>query len=627
MKKNKRIILNWMPPAMINLPSPSMSILKGYLESCGFNIDICYWNLILFELQSAFLPIKSIMDNEFIGLNLFFNYWAIKKDDAHTYDKIKVTVKGHNPEYIHFEDEAFDKYLHEYAKKTEEIISNTIGKLNFSKALYIGMSVNLNQWVCSSIIGDKIKELAPSVPIVIGGIGTKETAIAFLRNFTQFDMAIWGEGENPLALLSNELTKINPKLENIPNLVYRKNDEIIVSKISNKNFINLSSLEIRPDFSDYFFYFKDKNSIAIYPSLPIEASRGCHWKRCHFCYLNTGYRYRTKPVDAIIDELKFMMQKYNIFNFNFLDNDIIGNDLESFEKLLDSLVVLKDTYPDFKILIAEIITKDINATIIKKMALAGFIHVQIGYESACDSLLKKIEKKNSFSSNILFIKFALLYSIHIGGVNIIRNLLEETDEDIIVCIENLHFLRFFLKKNSFQHKKTELAISRSSRYYKKINDDVRWWEKSASFNQLLPINYIKDNDDGLEIFERIKGNYNILWDYFFKIEEYYLNNPFRYEIIKKNSSEIIYKEYHKGEVINILEFIQNSMDWFILKQCNHSIRSINELFLLYKSEYSNIPLKENELKETLNILRSEKLIYATTNFSEIISIINTDLIK
>ena len=36
------------------------------------------------------------------------------------------------------------------------------------------------------------------------------------------------------------------------------------------------------------------------------------------------------------------------------------------------------------------------------MSLAGFSCVQIGYESPSDKLLAKIDKKNTFASNLLF---------------------------------------------------------------------------------------------------------------------------------------------------------------------------------------------------------------------------------
>lgn len=54
----------------------------------------------------------------------------------------------------------------------------------------------------------KIKEKSPSAVIVVGGIGTKEAAIAYLQNFAQFDIAMWGEGEIPLLHLTEKFPRI-----------------------------------------------------------------------------------------------------------------------------------------------------------------------------------------------------------------------------------------------------------------------------------------------------------------------------------------------------------------------------------------------------------------------------------
>ena len=45
---NKKIVLNWLPPASTDMPSPAMTVLKGALQKAGFNCKILYWN-ILFE--------------------------------------------------------------------------------------------------------------------------------------------------------------------------------------------------------------------------------------------------------------------------------------------------------------------------------------------------------------------------------------------------------------------------------------------------------------------------------------------------------------------------------------------------------------------------------------------------
>ena len=43
----KKILLNWLPPAMVNFASPAMSVLKGYLRKNGYQVDVKYWNIAL----------------------------------------------------------------------------------------------------------------------------------------------------------------------------------------------------------------------------------------------------------------------------------------------------------------------------------------------------------------------------------------------------------------------------------------------------------------------------------------------------------------------------------------------------------------------------------------------------
>jgi len=84
-----------------------------------------------------------------------------------------------------------------------------------------------------------------------------------------------------------------------------------------------------------------------------------------------------------------MISNYDIHRFEFLDNDIIGEDLDRFESLLDELIKIRKEYPNFVVIGAEIITLDLSYSTIKKMYEAGFINIQIGFESASNNLLKK----------------------------------------------------------------------------------------------------------------------------------------------------------------------------------------------------------------------------------------------
>lgn len=85
------------------------------------------------------------------------------------------------------------------------------------------------------------------------------------------------------------------------------------------------------------------------------------------------------------------------------------------------------------------------------MSLANFESVQIGYESPSDKILTSISKKNTVASNLFFIKWAIKFGIHLNGVNILRNLLEEDEEGIKEGINNLYYMRFYLSSKELYH--------------------------------------------------------------------------------------------------------------------------------------------------------------------------------
>jgi radical SAM superfamily enzyme YgiQ (UPF0313 family) len=59
------------------------------------------------------------------------------------------------------------------------------------------------------------------------------------------------------------------------------------------------------------------------PGLLVETSRGCWWKKtegCTFCGLNgEGTQYRLKPVEAVLNELQALKDRYGINRFEIVD--------------------------------------------------------------------------------------------------------------------------------------------------------------------------------------------------------------------------------------------------------------------------------------------------------------------
>lgn len=623
----KNIILNWFPPSMIEMPSPAMSVLKAYLSSKGYNVLVYYWNIKLLQLQREFIWDQSNTTlNETHGLLLFNNYLAVRHRDKIAYAKVKSVLLALKPQYLNVDLYYFDRHMELFAQKLDVLINTQLSKFEYNKVLYIGMSVNLYQWICGSIIAQKIKEMNPNIPIVVGGIGTKESAISFLRNFNQFDFALWGEGECSLTLLTECLNQGNTeKILNIPNLAIRNNNNIVISNTQKNIYANLNSSETLPVFDDYFEQLKDedKDNCKIDVNLFIEGSRSCHWKKCRFCYLNTGYKHRLRDVKTIEENIRELIGRYNCTKFCFLDNDIIANDWERFSQLLDCLILIKEDYPDFQIVLAEIITKGINSSFIRKMSLAGFTHVQIGYESPSNNLLKKINKKNTFAANLLFIKYADKYNIFIGGANIICGLLEETDEDILEGIENLRYMRFFFQRGKFRHTMSRLGILNSSRYYEEVKNDLSSYLLNNSVS-MLPDDYVNKNIlSNCTLTEVIVPTEKPTWANFVNVEKYYLKSEYKYKVYKKEYC-IIYKEYLNGEIINELEIEYSSLEYLVLKKANESVCTLQDL----KNDIMAIKANENitdcEIYNILEDLKKEGLIYTPLDFSEIVTVFDIE---
>ncbi len=619
--ENKRIVLNWMSPGSCYRPSPAMSVLKAYLSKHQYTVDIEYWNLRFMQMHSDFMWGLMDTNGHTLGLLLYLNYLAIYKKDQIAYARVKVELKALQPKLINLSDSYFDEHMELYAQKVDVLFDEIVNRYDFENTLYMGFEANLYQWVASSILAEKIKRISPSTITVIGGIGTRDTAKAFLINFSQFDIAMWGEGELPLLHLSNIIRDNQlDKIDQVCNIAYRDTDSILTSTILSRAFDDLSSTTT-PDYAD-FFQLAEEYQIPKYSlSIVIEGSRGCHWKRCHFCYLNNGYKFRYKAIRSLCEELESAINKFSVFNIMFLDNDLIVNDYTRFNQLLDEIIKLKDQHPKLRIDSAEIITKGITASVVKKMAIAGFQFVQIGYESPSDNLLKKIDKKNTFASNLSFIKFAQKYNITILGANIIQSLLEETNEDIIEAIDNLHYLRFYYKDKFFEHSISQLAITKSSPYYHKAKSKMELFQVD-SIATFLPQDYIKD-ETKISIFEYSSINFNYLWSKFMLVENNYKNHQYTY-ILYQLDDAVFYKEYYDSTLINCLEFEIGSLDILILEYANNGVVSVNQLLDRCQNTH-NVTI--GDIIECINILANERLLFHNADYSENIAVIDIESLR
>jgi radical SAM superfamily enzyme YgiQ (UPF0313 family) len=131
----------------------------------------------------------------------------------------------------------------------------------------------------------------------------------------------------------------------------------------------------------------------------IEASRGCPFT-CNFCVLTGHERYRYRPVQHVVDEIKFKMQwnknYFGLFDnsFSFLDNNLGGNP-RYLRELCHALIPLKKTWGcalTFNVL------KDEET--VKLMAQAGCRYVYTGLESLNPDSIKAMNKGQNKISDV-----------------------------------------------------------------------------------------------------------------------------------------------------------------------------------------------------------------------------------
>lgn len=605
-----RVILNWMLPAIPSFPSPAMSVLKSQLKMKGIEVKVVYWNFHLLPVVEHYWgrSVGDYDDHLVYYLSPIFAYIALEMEDYEAVERQREFWNKQRREQPKSVDE-FLAHIQNCASTLKNTVAGVIERYNYEQCLFVGFYQKLFQMYGADVVARLIKQEHPNTQIVLGGIDTKDEALAAMDNFPVFDYALWGEGEvtllNLVDMLSGKIAK-----EEVGNFVWRGEQELKVSK-PNREFVQLDESVI-PDYSDYFEQATIKREKI---RLPIEGSRGCHWARCRFCFHNEGTRYRRKSPKRIAMEIRQQMERYGIHQISFLDNDTIGKDIESFKALLKELGDIKREVPDFHITRAEVVTRYLNADLVRQMAAVGFRDVQIGYESLSDHLLEKIHKCNSFSSNFLYIKWALLSGIKIRGANLIMNLLEETDDDLRESLDTLRFLRFMLKDMRFMHVYSTLWIKHSSRYFKEIEamGKLYEWNVFKSFRFLPDASLKEQNRYALQFY--VKPTFNPLWDDIEEKEWEYIRYPHTYKL-KETDGDVTYEEYVNGR--KVLSNLFSHLEWEILKAANEEVVNMDVLRRIFPYVDDKI------IQETLGRLKQIGVIYYYEDYRNIITVINTE---
>jgi len=293
-------------------------------------------------------------------------------------------------------------------ERTRKITEDYLEKTDWPTFGLVGFSLGSAQLTSTLYLITRIKEKRPDLMVAVGGsMFVGEYWRELLRAFPQIDLAVSGEGERPLGRLIScfQDSADIAVLPSIPGVVTR-NHPPLGEPVSPWQLSGLSELP-PPDFDDYFNLLAGFGvEKSFFPALPLEASRGCWWRRsiipgetagCAFCNLNRQWRgYRAKSPEQIVAEIDRLTGRHRVLSVNFMDN-------------LLPLKVLPETAGRLNRLGKDLaLFGEIRATtpfsVLAAMKAAGFREVQIGIEALSNSLLKKINKGTTAMDNLEIMK-------------------------------------------------------------------------------------------------------------------------------------------------------------------------------------------------------------------------------
>ena len=316
--------------------------------------------------------------------------------------------------------------------------------LDGSRWLLAGFSNSLCQFSATLYLIRCIKARWPDLPVALGGAGVAPAAAIDLRAaFPEIDFVVSGEGEAPLAAIVSHLSQGHgpQTLPLVAGVNMPQDDPECPCFHQLPDLLSLPG----PDYDDYFdllasFSPEDR----FFPSLGVEMSRGCWWRRrdtagrrsgCSFCNLNLQWNgYRFKNEDQVCAEVDALTRRHQVLSVAFMDNALPPvRGARAFEKLT---TLGKDLA----------VFAEIRATTpldeLQSMERAGLREVQIGIEGLTSRMLGRFNKGTRAVDNLEIMKNCQELGI-ISRSNLILEFPGSDAEDVAETIKNMEFARWF----------------------------------------------------------------------------------------------------------------------------------------------------------------------------------------
>jgi len=262
----------------------------------------------------------------------------------------------------------------------------TLSETKFDAVLTGGIQVHLR---CVKEVVDTVKQHSPSVLTIAGGPMVTSHP-EFVVDHLEVDYGILGEGEEVTFNLLNAIQK-GEDVSEIMGIVYKKDGKYVKTPEAPR-IEDLDALPL-PDYEgfeyDYYldnFEYEDQKVVLrdqIRKSY-VTGSRDCPAK-CTFCFRTMGGDYVTRSVDNVIEEIKYLQERFNVNQIE-LNDEIFSVNKSRVYEFCDKIEKLDIPWS------AQIRVNMINEKLIRRMKKAGCSQISYGLESASRDVLKSMKK-------------------------------------------------------------------------------------------------------------------------------------------------------------------------------------------------------------------------------------------
>ncbi|OGW25946.1 MAG: hypothetical protein A2X59_12330 [Nitrospirae bacterium GWC2_42_7] len=213
------------------------------------------------------------------------------------------------------------------------------------------------------------------------------------------DVVVIGEGEESFPQVVASHIGGSKDFSDIEGCAFKNDKHEIVLSPPREMIKDLDSLPFPAlDMMPIELYFKKRSNFGVLQknsrSLPIIASRGCP-SNCTFCQRFLGKKFRVRSAENIVDELVYMKNKFNVTEFNFLDDNFTLHKRRVLE--VCDLIHKKGLKITFRF--PNGVREDfLDEDILRALKSVGCYHLDFGIESGSQKVLdlmkkgKKIEK-------------------------------------------------------------------------------------------------------------------------------------------------------------------------------------------------------------------------------------------